>query len=180
MKWLVASDIHGAEHAAETIKIAFLETKADKILLLGDLLYHGPRNPLPKDYAPRKVADILNSLAPHIASVKGNCDSEVDQMMLSFDILTPKLYLSLDSSLCLCCHGHHMEEEAKFLGPNELLLHGHTHVPCCEKTEKYIRLNPGSVALPKEDHPKTLAILEPHQFTIFRAEDLSVYMHLSF
>ena len=126
--------------------------KPELLVLLGDVLYHGPRNPLKPDYAPQRVAGLLNPLREKIVAVRGNCDSEVDQMMLDFPILAQSCILYAGKRLIYACHGHQKKKgELPSLRPGEILLCGHTHVPAWEMKGDNLYLNPGSVSLPKED-----------------------------
>lgn len=166
MKFLIASDIHGDLDAMNAVITAYKNECADKILLLGDLLYHGPRNDLPKAYNPKAVIEILNSNAENILTVRGNCDTEVDQMVLNFPILSDYIYLSVDGLSVFATHGHHHNTATPPpLRKGEILLHGHTHVLKCEEfgNENYY-INPGSAALPKENNPKTYIIYENKKF----------------
>lgn len=168
MKLLIASDIHGDLESMELVLRAFESEDADKILLLGDLLYHGPRNDLPKTYAPKAVIESLNKNKDKILAVRGNCDTEVDQMVLNFPILADYAYLSLDGLSIFATHGHHHNTQTPPpLSRGEILLHGHTHVLKCEEfgSENFY-LNPGSAALPKENNPRTYMVYESRTFTV--------------
>ncbi len=168
MKLLIASDIHGDLDSAEAVFNAAKLESCEKILLLGDLLYHGPRNDLPKTYAPKAVIELLNSHKSEILAVRGNCDTEVDQMVLSFPILADYAYLSLDGLRIFATHGHHHNTQTPPpLSKGDILLHGHTHVLKCEEfgDENYY-INPGSVALPKEGNPRTYMLYEDRCFTV--------------
>ncbi|MBE6533312.1 MAG: phosphodiesterase [Ruminococcaceae bacterium] len=168
MKLLIASDIHGDLESMELVLRAFESEDADKILLLGDLLYHGPRNDLPKTYAPKAVIELLNKNKDRILAVRGNCDTEVDQMVLNFPILADYAYLSLDGLSIFATHGHHHNTQTPPpLSRGEILLHGHTHVLKCEEfgSENFY-LNPGSAALPKENNPRTYMVYENRTFTV--------------
>ena len=172
MKLLIASDIHGDLNSAEAIFSAYEREGCDKILLLGDLLYHGPRNDLPETYAPKKVIALLNENKDKIITVRGNCDTEVDQMVLEFPILADYAYLSLDGLGIFATHGHHHNTATPpALRSGEILLHGHTHVLKCEEfgNGNYY-LNPGSIALPKENNPRTYMVYENRTFIV---KDLS-------
>ena len=154
MRYLIASDIHGALPAAEMLVARFREEGADRLLLLGDLLYHGPRNPLPEGYAPAQVAKLLNGYADRITAVRGNCDAEVDQMVLEFPVLSDYCVLAEGTQAIYATHGHiYNEQKLPPLHSGDILLHGHTHVPKCvvHETEQYICMNPGSVSIPKEE-----------------------------
>ena len=168
MKLLIASDIHGDLESAEAVLAAYEREGADKLLLLGDLLYHGPRNDLPKTYAPKAVIALLNSNKEKILSVRGNCDTEVDQMVLEFPILADYAYLSLDGLTVFATHGHHHNTDTPpALRKGEILLHGHTHVlKCVEFGNENYYLNPGSAALPKEGNPRTYMVYENRTFTV--------------
>lgn len=153
MKWMIASDIHGSAYWCRRLLTRFAAEGADRLLLLGDILYHGPRNDLPQDYAPREVIAMLNGMADRVFSVRGNCDTEVDQMVLAFPVLADYALLSdasLGDRLIYATHGHvYNWEHLPPMRPGDILLHGHTHVPLCRQ-EAPICLNPGSVSLPKE------------------------------
>lgn len=166
MKYLICSDIHGDFESAEIIFKKAEEEQVEKIIILGDLLYHGPRNDLPKTYAPKKVIELLNRNKEKILAVRGNCDTEVDQMVLDFPILADYAYLCTDGLTIFATHGHKFNTETPPpLSPNDILLHGHTHVLKAEKFgngNTYI--NPGSIALPKEENPRTYIIYENRSF----------------
>ena len=151
VKWLIASDLHGdAECTAKLIE-RYRESGAEKLILLGDILYHGPRNDLPSGYAPKKVIDMLNGIRDEILCVRGNCDSDVDQMVLEFPIMAEYALLSFGKRLIFATHGHKFNNDA--LPPfnkGDILLHGHTHVSVLEEHENYVYMNPGSVSLPKD------------------------------
>ena len=130
MKWMIASDLHGSYYYAQQLQQAFEREQADRLLFLGDLLYHGPRNDLPRDYAPKQVIPLLNSLAPKLLCVRGNCDAEVDQMVLNFPVLADYAVLPVGQRLVYVTHGHVFNlNHLPPLAPGDILLHGHTHVP---------------------------------------------------
>ncbi len=168
MKILIASDIHGDLDSARAIFEACEKEGAEKLLLLGDLLYHGPRNDLPKTYNPKAVISLLNANRDKILAVRGNCDTEVDQMVLEFPILADYAYLPLDGLTVLATHGHRYNTDTPpALRKGEILLHGHTHVlKCVEFGDENYYLNPGSAALPKEGNPRTYMVYENRTFTI--------------
>lgn len=168
MKLLIASDIHGDLDSLKKVLSAFDNERADKLLLLGDLLYHGPRNDLPKTYAPKEVICLLNENKDKILAVRGNCDTEVDQMVLDFPILADYAYLSLDGISVFATHGHKYNLSAlPPLRKGEVLLHGHTHVLCSEKFgDGNLYLNPGSAAIPKENKPRSYMVYENRVFTV--------------
>lgn len=152
MRYLIASDIHGSLKHAESLFKAFEQEKADKILLLGDLLYHGPRNDLPEGYEPKAVIELLNRYKESVLCVRGNCDTEVDQMVLDFPIMADYAVFTQDNVVVYATHGHVFGENhpPKLCG-SEVLLCGHTHVPKCEAKEGFVYMNPGSVSIPKEN-----------------------------
>lgn len=152
MKWLVASDLHGSEYYCKKVLKAFDREQADRLLLLGDILYHGPRNNLPTDYAPKKVTALLNERKDKIICVRGNCDAEVDQYVLEFPILADYAVIDLGNRLLYATHGHvYGELNPPPLQKGDVLLCGHTHIPKCVEYKNYIYMNPGSASLPKED-----------------------------
>ena len=168
MKLLIASDIHGDLDSAKDVLCAFEKEGADKILLLGDLLYHGPRNDLPKTYNPKAVIVLLNENKNNLIAVRGNCDTEVDQMVLEFPILADYAYIPVDGLSIFATHGHHHNTATPPpLREGEILLHGHTHVLKCEQFgNNNFYLNPGSAALPKEGNPRSYGIYENRCFTV--------------
>ena len=166
MKWLIASDIHGSALYAERLMAAFEREDAQRMLLLGDLLYHGPRNALPEGYDPPRVIALLNERKDRLLCVRGNCEAEVDQMVLRFPVLTDYALLPLENRLIFITHGHlYNEEHLPPLQKGDILLHGHTHVPACREHEDFVYLNPGSVSIPKENSPHSYMTLENGLFT---------------
>ena len=151
MKWLIASDIHGAFDYCEQLMEAYEDEKADKILLLGDLLYHGPRNAFPSFYDTQKCADMLNAEKENIVCVRGNCDAEVDQVVLEFPIMADFTIINEDGIMMFASHGHIYNEYniPYSLGSGGVLLNGHTHMPACIPHKDFIYMNPGSVSIPK-------------------------------
>lgn len=160
-KIMIASDIHGSAFWCEKLLSAFAKEKADKLLLLGDLLYHGPRNPLPDGYNPQKVFDSLNAMKDKIIAVRGNCDSEVDQMVLSFPMMADYAIVDNGVNTLFATHGHLFSDtNPPVLNETDILLNGHFHTPCFKRLEKGFYANCGSVALPKEGYPHTYLIVE--------------------
>ena len=134
MKWFIASDIHGSAYYCEKLLEAYKREEADKILLLGDVLYHGPRNDLPEGYAPKKVIEMLNAMKDEILCVRGNCEAEVDQMVLNFPVLADYAILTVEKKMIFVTHGHvYNNNNLPPIKPDDILLHGHTHVPVCEE-----------------------------------------------
>ena len=165
MKWMIASDIHGSACYCEKLLAAYAREKADRLILLGDLLYHGPRNDLPRNYAPKRVIAMLNEKKDEILCVRGNCEAEVDQMVLEFPVLADYALLALENKTVFLTHGHVFNENhLPPLKDGDILLHGHTHVPCRHLHETYAYLNPGSVSIPKEDSWHGYMTLEGGEF----------------
>ena len=165
MKWMIASDLHGSARACEALLRAFDREGADRILLLGDILYHGPRNDLPDGYAPKEVIAMLNARKNDILCVRGNCDTEVDQMVLEFPILAEFAILTEKNRMIFATHGHrYHERNLPPLHDGDILLNGHTHVCACREHERYVYMNPGSVSIPKEQTPRAYMTLEDGLF----------------
>lgn len=161
MKLIIASDIHGSAFYCKKLLEAFEKEKAGRMLLLGDILYHGPRNDLPKDYAPKEVIAMLNPMKDKIFCVRGNCDTEVDQMVLAFPVLADYAVISVDNKLIYATHGHNYnEEKLPPLSDGDILFCGHTHVPKINKHETYTYMNTGSVSIPKENSPHSYVVYE--------------------
>ena len=166
MKLLIASDLHGSARYCRALLETFRREQADRLVLLGDLPYHGPRNPLPEECDPQAVTAMLNTLADRILCVRGNCDSEVDQMVLSFPILADYAFLSAAGADLFATHGHlYGPEQLPPLGAGEHLLCGHIHLPVRRQIGQITYLNPGSLALPKENTPHSCMTLEDGVFT---------------
>ena len=167
MKIIIASDIHGSAYWCKKLVDAFEKEKGDRMILLGDILYHGPRNDLPDEYDPKQIIDILNGLKGRVISVRGNCEAEVDQMVLNFPVLADYTMIPYENKTVFLTHGHIYNESC--LPPmcdGDVLVHGHTHVPVCEKREGYILINPGSVSIPKENSHHGYAVFENGSFTL--------------
>lgn len=165
MKFLIASDIHGSAKYCKMLIDAFYKEKADKMVLLGDILYHGPRNDLPDAYAPKEVIALLNPLKEKLLCVRGNCDTEVDQMVLDFPILADYALIPVKDRLIYATHGHKFGADSPMpLNKGDLLLNGHTHIPKCEDKGDFIYLNCGSVSIPKENSCHSYMTLEDNTF----------------
>ncbi len=161
MKLLIASDIHGSAYYCERLLEAIKREGNPRILLLGDILYHGPRNDLPRDYAPKRVIDMLNPLKDSVFCVRGNCEAEVDQMVLAFPVLADYFLYPVGERMMYCTHGHiYNKDHLPPMREGDILLHGHTHVPCAEEKDGRLILNPGSVSIPKEGSRHSYATLE--------------------
>lgn len=166
MKWMIASDLHGSAVYCRRMIEAFEREGADRLLLLGDLLYHGPRNDLPEGYAPKEVMPLLNGMKSKLLCVRGNCDAEVDQMVLDFPILADYAVLPVGQRLVYATHGHvHNLKNLPPLAPGDILLHGHTHIPAwTEFGEENLCLNPGSLSIPKDGSAHSYMTLEGGTF----------------
>lgn len=167
MKLFFISDLHGSSTWVNRALKKFEEEKAEIIVLLGDVLYHGPRNPLPEAYDPPKVAQSLNQYKDKIISVRGNCDAEVDQMMLEFPMLSDYTVIFHEGIRIFATHGHLYEiEKVQWLSKGDVFIQGHTHILDGKKVEEKTFLNPGSISLPKEGNPHTYGILENKTFIV--------------
>lgn len=166
MKLMIASDLHGSAKYAAAVRDIYQKEQADKLILLGDLLYHGPRNDLPEGYAPKEVIAILNGMKTELLCVRGNCDAEIDQMVLEFPIRADYMALWLEGHMVFVTHGHlYNEENLPPLQKGDILLHGHTHLRVMADRGAYVFLNPGSVSLPKGDGIHSYMIYENGVFT---------------
>ena len=166
MKLMIASDIHGSAKWCRAMINAYREEGADRLLLLGDLLYHGPRNDLPDEYAPKQVIAMLNELKDELLCVRGNCEAEVDQMVLSFPVMADYCALMWEGKVIYATHGHKFtKDNPPPLKEGDILLCGHTHVPTCKEHASFTYMNPGSVSLPKENSHHGYIILENGEFT---------------
>ena len=175
MKLMIASDIHGSAYYCKKLFYAYQKEKPDKLLLLGDLLYHGPRNDLPKDYNPKEVISILNSISSEILCVRGNCEAEVDQIVLDFPVLSDSCILYLDGHMVFATHGHiYSPDNPPKLKEGDILLNGHTHIPAWDQKENFLYLNPGSVSIPKNDSHHGYMIWENHEIS-WKTFDHTVY-----
>ncbi|MBO5525508.1 MAG: phosphodiesterase [Clostridia bacterium] len=172
MKLVIASDIHGSAYYCKKLLERFEEEKADKLVLLGDLLYHGPRNPLPEGHDPKEVALLLNSRRDRILAVRGNCDAEIDQMVLSFPCLADYAIVYDQGKTLFLTHGH---LPLPPMQDNSVLINGHFHVPVSERRDNYRYLNCGSIALPKENSPHSYLVYEDGALT-WKDADGTVFM----
>lgn len=166
MKLMIASDIHGSAIYCREMLDAFRKEGAETLILLGDLLYHGPRNDLPDGYAPKEVITLLNAVSDRLLCVRGNCDTEVDQMVLDFPILADYAILYERGRRMFLTHGHHFsEDQPPKMQPGDILINGHTHIPACRDKGQFLYLNPGSVSIPKEGSVHGYMIYENGTFT---------------
>lgn len=167
MKVMFASDIHGSAYFCEKMLERYRKEQAERLWLLGDILYHGPRNDLPKEYEPKKVIAMLNEIKDEICAVRGNCDTEVDQMVLEFPILADYSLFCEEKLRIYATHGHvYHEQHMPPLMAGDVLIHGHTHIYQAKKVGEYTILNPGSVSIPKGGNPNSYGILENGVFYI--------------
>ena len=177
MKWMIASDIHGSAYYCRELLAALERESAQKLLLLGDVLYHGPRNDLPRDYAPKQVIEMLNGIKEKLLCVRGNCDTEVDQMVLEFPVLADYAILLSGTRMIYATHGHvYNEQKLPPLQNGDVLLHGHTHVPKCVDHGDYLYCNPGSVSIPKENSPHSYMTLCDGKLAWKSLDDGKTYM----
>ena len=181
MKWMIASDLHGSAYYCRKMLEAFEREGADRLFLLGDLLYHGPRNDLPREYAPKEVIPLLNGKKEVLLCVRGNCDAEVDQMVLEFPVLADYAVLPVGQRLIYATHGHiYHVKNLPPLAPGDVLLHGHTHVPAwTEFGQGNLYLNPGSVSIPKEYSPHSYMTLEENTMQWKELESSAVFHELT-
>ncbi|MEE0579351.1 MAG: phosphodiesterase [Faecalibacterium sp.] len=181
MKWMIASDLHGSAYYCRKMLEVFEREGADRLFLLGDLLYHGPRNDLPREYAPKEVIPLLNGKKEKLLCVRGNCDAEVDQMVLEFPVLADYAVLPVGRRLIYATHGHiYHVKNLPPLAPGDVLLHGHTHVPAwTEFGQGNLYLNPGSVSIPKENSPHSYMTLEGNTMQWKELESSAVFHELT-
>lgn len=171
MKLFFISDIHGSVFYLDKAMERYNAEGADYIVILGDILYHGARNPLPKEYNPKGVIEILNNHSDKIISVRGNCDSEVDEMTLNFPIMSTYSNILYNGVRLFLTHGHIYNEDNMIdLKEGSAFVYGHTHILRAEKRDNIFFLNPGSITLPKENNPHTYGILEDNTFKIKNLE----------
>lgn len=167
MKIFFVSDIHGSIYYAKRAVERFEYEGADYMVILGDILYHGARNPLPKDHSPKDVITLLNGIADRIIAIRGNCDSEVDEMVLDFPIMSTYSTILYNGRRLFLTHGHiYSEESLPKLADGDVFIYGHTHIPIAEKRDSIYVINPGSITFPKESSPNSYGILEKDRFSI--------------
>lgn len=172
MEIMIASDLHGSAYATKRLLDVFARREPDRLLLLGDLLYHGPRNALPREYDPPQAAEALNAVKDRLLCVRGNCDAEVDQMVLEFPILADYMIWYDGTNMIFTTHGHIRGElNPPPMPPGSILLHGHTHVPAARRTAWGVYLNPGSVSIPKEGWPASYMVYQDGLFRVLELEN---------
>lgn len=171
MKLVFISDIHGSITYAEKAKEIFEKEEGTYLIILGDILYHGPRNPLPEGYNPKAVVEIFNELANKIVAVRGNCDADVDQMLLNFPMMSDYSMILHEGVRIFLTHGHiYNEENLPKLQPGDVIIHGHTHLLGEKSVEGIKIINPGSITLPKGGNEHSYGVLEGREFTIKNLE----------
>ena len=171
MKYLIYSDIHGDYEATKKMIDIFEREKADMMLILGDVLYHGPRNPLPAGHDPKRVAELLNTYQSKIVCVKGNCEAEVDQMVLAFPCLSDYILVVDEGKRLFLTHGHrYTPDQLPQLNEGDIYLYGHTHLWEINQKEGVWMCNPGSIALPKENRPASYAIYDSGKLAVYSLE----------
>lgn len=167
MKILFISDIHGSHYYGKKIEEIYGKENPDILVLLGDLLYHGARNPLTEEYSPKELIPILNKYSQKIIAVRGNCDSEVDQMVLDFETMGDYSIVFVDGLKLFLTHGHKYNGDSlPKLKSFDVLIHGHTHIPLAESREGFYIFNPGSITLPKGGHPNSYGVYEDKKFSV--------------
>lgn len=167
MKLVFISDIHGSYKYANKAVEIFKEEKGDNLVILGDVLYHGPRNPLPEEYNPQQVAELLNSIKDKIIAVRGNCDAEVDQMVLDFPCMADYSVLFWEGIRIYITHGHlYNKDNMLKVSKHDVIIHGHTHILDEMLQDDVKIINPGSISYPKNDNPHSYGVLEGKVFTI--------------
>lgn len=179
MKLMIASDIHGSAAWCERLLEFYREKQADRLLLLGDLLYHGPRNDLPEGYAPKRVIRLLNDVKNDVFCVRGNCEAEVDQMVLDFPVMADYCILPVGNRILYATHGHTHGKDAPPLKDGDLLLCGHTHIPACDDCGSFMYLNPGSVSIPKQNSAHSCMMFEDNEFTWCDLSNGEIYKRFS-
>lgn len=180
MKILIGSDIHGSAYYCRAMLDAYRQEGAGRLLLLGDLLYHGPRNDLPRDYAPKEVIQMLNDVKEELLCVRGNCEADVDQMVLDFPVLAEYAWIPFHDNLVYATHGHQFNPDClPPLKKGDILLNGHTHVPACRQIGQIWYLNPGSVSIPKENSCHSYMVWEGDTFQWKNVETKETYQEFT-
>ena len=171
MKYMFISDIHGSSSYLKQVLQVFKEKHCDFLVILGDILYHGPRNPLPEGHNPQEVVSLLNPLSSKIIAVRGNCEAEVDQMLLDFPCLSDYALIIDEGKRLFATHGHiYNEASLPKLQAGDFFFYGHTHLWVCKEVDGITICNPGSISLPKENRPHTYAIYDNQKISIFTLE----------
>lgn len=180
MKWFIMSDIHGSAYWCNRALENSEKENCSRILLLGDILYHGPRNDLPRDYAPKRVARMLNDIKNKILCVRGNCEAEVDQMVLDFPVMADYAAVVSDGGIIYATHGHKFgRQNPPPVMPGDAIISGHTHVPDIAQENGVLYLNPGSVSLPKQESPHSFMTFDGSRF-IWKDMDGNIFAEREF
>ncbi|MEZ8102438.1 phosphodiesterase [Vibrio bivalvicida] len=168
MKLFFASDLHGSLPATQQVLAEYQQSGAETLVLLGDILNHGPRNPIPEGYNPPAVSELLNQYADQIVAVRGNCDSEVDQMLLSFPMMMDYAWVLLESGQRLfLTHGHlYNSSKRPPLKQGDIIAHGHTHIPVAERDGEQFLFNPGSITFPRDGFAASYGLLEDKELKV--------------
>lgn len=175
MKILIASDIHGSAYYCEKLTEFYKESGADRLVILGDVLYHGPRNALPKEYEPQNVVGMLNRIRDEVICIKGNCEADVDLMLLDFKI-SENCHIFLNGSIIYAEHGHvNGEHNPPALAKGSVLVNGHTHIPAFVRYDGFTYVNPGSVSLPKDNYPHSVIVTDGKCFDFYDIETKEIY-----
>lgn len=175
MKIMFASDIHGSAYYCRKMLERYQKENPEKLILLGDLLYHGPRNDLPREYAPKQVISMLNGIKEELLCVRGNCEAEVDQMVLEFPVLADYMVMFEAGRMFFITHGHiYNKENLPMLKKGDLLIHGHTHIQAMEDCGDFVYINPGSVSIPKAGNQHSYMMYEDGTFTICNLDGESI------
>ncbi len=176
MKIFFVSDLHGSLPATQRALDKFVTSEAEHLIVLGDTLYHGPRNPIPEGYDPKAVAELLNQYANKIIAVRGNCDSEVDQALLTFPIMSDFTYVLLESGQRLfLTHGHiYHKDNTPPLNPNDVIVYGHTHIPAAEKFEDKFIFNPGSATFPRNRYLASYGLYQDGVLSVLDFEEREI------
>ncbi len=170
MKIMFISDLHGSAYYAKKIAEIYNDFMPERVVSVGDLLYHGPRNDLPEGYDTKETTKILNSFKNKMIAVRGNCDSEVDQMVLEFPMMADYTVIAADGLDMFVTHGHLFDPDNLPQNCGQVFISGHIHIPVMEEKDGVLVLNPGSCALPKEGNPPSLMLYENGEFKIIEIE----------
>ena len=174
MKVFVISDIHGSSKYLEDFMSIYNEENDKSLIILGDVLYHGPRNPLPEGYDSQRVIQILSPLKDDVLWIRGNCDAEVDEMVLGFNAISNKK-LSLNGKTFYLTHGHRINEIIDEVKEGDILLHGHTHINYLKVEDGIIKGNPGSLSLPKENTKRSFMVISEDKIEVLSLDKEVIY-----
>lgn len=170
MKLMFISDIHGIATNLHIIKEKFIKNQCDKLVVLGDLYYIGPRNKMIEGYNIEKVKQFLESMKENLICMRGNCDSEVDIMVSNFPILNELSLIMTENHDLYITHGH-IYNESNWTKENSILIYGHFHIPFIKKIETNYYINPGSISLPKEGYLPSYLVYDENKMTVYDIKD---------